>query len=68
MLSWPWEEATNPTAVFHTAMTMLLTHGNPRVMCRDRARGQVQERNPRSLGWTRSPGPHPSETQRCLLL
>lgn len=68
MLSWPWKEATNPIAVFHAAMAMLLTRGNPGVMCRDRARGQVQGRNPRSLGWTRSPGPHPSETQRCLLL
>lgn len=64
MLSWPWEEATNPTTVFHAAVTVLLTHGNPGVMCRDRARGQVRERNPRQAkvpGVAQSPGPYPSE-------
>lgn len=25
MLSWPWEESTNPSTIFHAAMTMLLT-------------------------------------------
>lgn len=27
MLSWPWEEATNPTTIFHAAMIMLLIQG-----------------------------------------
>lgn len=48
MLSWPWEEAANPTTVCHAAMTMLLTHGTPRTMCRERALGRVKDRQPQA--------------------
>lgn len=48
MVSWPWEEATNPTTISHAAMTVLLTHGTPRAMCRERALGQVEDRKPRA--------------------
>jgi len=48
MLSWPWEEATDSTPVFQAAVTMLLTHGIPGVMCRDRALGQVKDRKPQA--------------------
>lgn len=48
MLSWPWEGATHPTTVFRAAMTMLLTHGTPRVMCRESGLDQVKDRKPQA--------------------
>lgn len=48
MLSWPWEGATSPIILFHAAITMLLTRGSPRVVCREMALGQAKGRMPQA--------------------